>query len=278
MTKNTKSLDKLDSKLINKYLAEKSLQSLVDLNVFDCISSTNDSVMALGRCNKKQYVACIANQQSEGRGRNGNVWQSPANSNIYMSVGCYFKLSQLDGLSGLSLACGVAICRYLQSLDLPVSLKWPNDILLDNKKLAGILIETRIRSDQVFVVIGIGMNVNMSEAAADKIDQSWTDLYKALAPTHGSPERNYLVAQLLAAIIDCCVDYSQSGFESFLDDWYRLDILLGRNVTIKLDNKEIKAKVLGLDDSYGLQVDINNEEKVFYAADIRLKLEENVNN
>ncbi len=266
-------IDQLDKSLIRHHLTASARQSLADLVVLETTSSTNDQLLQMTQLDKNRFVACIANQQSAGRGRNGHVWQSPVNANIYMSTGSYFALSRLDDLNGLSLACGVAIARMLESMGLTPSVKWPNDILLQGKKLAGILIETRIKTDAVFVVIGMGLNVKMPDIAAQKIDCPWTDLHMALSSKGANIQRNFLAAQMLQAIMDCCNEYKQTGFDSFSADWKRFDCLTGCKVIVKTDDKATSATVLGVDESHALRVEINNEEKTFYAADISLDVD-----
>ncbi len=279
---------KLDRSLVYGYLAEPVICKLTELQVLESTSSTNDQVMKSVQQGKDGFFACIANQQTAGRGRNGKTWQSPSNANIYMSIGWCFDSSRANETGGLALACGVTVARLLNSMHLKVGLKWPNDILLNDKKLAGLLLETRIQARKMFVVVGLGLNVDMPAVEAKKIDQPWIDLSSALAEksfmlnqsSSGQSliDRNFLVAQLLSGLIDCLIQYKASGFESFAEDWDKLDVLAGRNVIIKTDEEEVEAKVLGYGKDHGIRVKVNNEEKIYYAADIKLKLKTYVNN
>ena len=282
MTGKTVTNSVLDADIIRDYLSTGGSgpggsKTALKLEVHECVVSTNDYVLALAAQYSQNFFACIANQQTGGKGRNGAVWESPPNASIYMSLGCYFERFSPAQLSGLSLACGVCVVRMLRGMGLKAQLKWPNDILLDYKKLAGILIETRARSGGVYIVTGLGMNVDMPGQAAEKISQPWTDLCRALPAANGAIDRNRLVAQLLEVLTDCCVEYNRSGFETFLDDWHGFDVLSGQRVVLNTGAGEKQAKVLGIDEDYGLRVEIKGVQKILYAADIKLKLSDYAN-
>lgn len=269
-------------------------QSLLDeLRVYESITSTNDELLALANTFKGNYVACCANHQTSGRGRNGHVWRSPANVNIYLSLAGIFDLEKINTLGGLSLACAVTVSKILANHGVDTWVKWPNDIMLNDKKLAGLLIESKVKRDGVFVVIGIGLNVSMSQiqsrlgseegdvsaeslAGVLKISQPWVDLKTALIDG-AAPDRSLLSGQLLEALIACCSLYKRTGFEAFSADWSKYDGLYGRIVQVKTNTEIFAAKVLGLNHDYGLKVvQSGGEETVVYAADISIKLSENV--
>jgi BirA family transcriptional regulator, biotin operon repressor / biotin---[acetyl-CoA-carboxylase] ligase len=267
--------------LLNEYdivskLTKNVNDQLAKLYLLESTTSTNDQVMQSLQQGNEHLVACVANHQTAGRGRDGKTWQSPSAANIYMSVGVIYEVSLLSVLNGLSLACGVALARLLNSMGLSVGLKWPNDILIDDKKLAGILVETRVQAKQVLVVVGVGLNVKMPECSASKIEQPWTDLNTALA-SGGLVEdcglnRNALSAQLLNVLIECLLQYKKSGFEFFAADWEKFDVLTGRNVSVKINQQNFNAKVLGFDKDYAIRLKLEDEVKSYYAADIKLKL------
>lgn len=275
MIDNSGLMSRLDKTKIRAALAGDNRSLLNELIVSDLVGSTNDEVLRRLTKYAEGFVVCVANQQSAGRGRNGRVWHSPANANIYLSVG--FKLEQIEvsNIGGLSLVSGVIIARFLQNLGLAPSLKWPNDLMIDEKKLAGILLESRIRGNDAYVIVGVGLNVKMPEEASVNIDQPWTDLHcvldkKQLLST--GIERNQIVAGLVESFIDGFVEYQSSGFGSFQHDWEKFDLLTGRDITVLAEGEEIRGKVLGVAEDFSLRVKVANEEKNFYAADIKLKL------
>ena len=127
-------------------------------------------------------LVCTAEQQTAGRGRRGREWISPFGRNLYVSTVWEFTQGAA-ALEGLSLAVGVAVAQALKGLGLPeVQLKWPNDIQHEGKKLGGVLLEmVGDASRQCQVVVGIGVNVAMPGAAANAIDQAWTDISRMTA-------------------------------------------------------------------------------------------------
>jgi len=258
--------------LVRSYLNEAILSKTVDLHMCESIGSTNDYVMSQATESAAGYQVCMANHQTGGRGRNGRQWLSPANSNIYMSVGCQISGQDLSLLSGLSLACGVSIARVIDELGVQLELKWPNDILVSGKKLAGILIETRIKSNNVIVVVGLGLNVNMPDCEAQNIDQPWTDLKSSMLHTNNEWDINLLVSKLIVAIASACDSYQQTGMESFLEDWSKYDILQGNEVWVCIEKREVLAKVIGINDDCSLKVEMNGCVKNIYAADVKIKL------
>ena len=161
VTEKIKLDDALDKACICKYIHELVSGKMTQLQVLESVSSTNDEVMSSLQQGLEGYIGCVTNEQTEGRGRNGKAWESPANSNIYMSIGCHLDASQLNGLAALSLACGVAVARLLYATGVKVNLKWPNDVLFNEKKLAGLLVETRISPSKVYVVVGLGLNIDI---------------------------------------------------------------------------------------------------------------------
>lgn len=259
---------RLQEQLVRSYLGEVT----VDLHVCETIGSTNDYVMSHSDASGAGYLACVANHQTEGRGRNGRRWQSPANSNIYLSVGCAFLGQNLSSLSGLSLACGVSIARIINGLGVCPQLKWPNDILVSGKKLAGILIETRIKGGSVFVVVGLGLNVDMTDCEAENIDQPWTDLKSCVPSGSDDFDINWLVSRLITVIVSACNVFQQTGIKSFLEDWSKYDILRGKEVWVCAGGQEILGRVIGVNEDCSLRVEMEGCEEDIYAADVKIKL------
>jgi len=262
----------LQEHLIRELLVNSELQNTVDLHLCETVGSTNDFVMSRLGVSSADYLVCVANHQTEGRGRNGRQWQSPADSNIYMSVG--YKMSGVNAsvLSCLSLACGVSIANVVNELGIKPQLKWPNDILVSGKKLAGILIETRIKGDDIFVVIGLGLNVDMPDRVSQEIDQPWTDLHSSMAGESIRVDNNQLVSQLIRAIVSACNVYQQDGMRPFLEDWSKYDALKGQDVWLCVNDQVDHARVVGINEDCSLQVEMSGYEKSIYAADVKIKL------
>ncbi len=263
---------------ISQLLPQALLDKLESMQVLESVTSTNDKVMQCRPAKPGQFIVCVANQQSAGRGRNGQVWQSPPDANVYVSLGLLIDSTTAIELAGISLACGVALARVFRQLGVNTGLKWPNDVLYKSKKLAGVLVETRVSAKQIYVVVGVGVNVQMPQSSGRCIDQPWTDLHTALCINEYSDmslNRNLLVSQLLASLMDCMQEYVQSGFESFAGDWEKFDMLTGRDVIIKIENTEKSGRVMGVNKDYSLNIEVDNQLVEFYAADIKLKVVEN---
>lgn len=277
----------LDKKLISTYLSDEASELLAGFDVLESTTSTNDEVLQSQLMQKRQFVVCLANHQSAGRGRNGNVWQSPSNAHLYMSIGSIFDVSLVSDVAGLSLACGVSVVRLMKSMGVKAGLKWPNDVLVDDKKLAGILVETRIKSTQVEIVVGLGLNIEMPESAALDIDQPWVDLSSLMLKNNVRDfadlldekkiNRNYIAAKLIEEIIGSMTRYVESGFVTFNDDWKEFDVLIGRNVIVKTNQEELEGYVIGFNNDHSVNVQVHDQQKTYYAADIKLKIKAHVN-
>ena len=205
---------------------------LSQLDVLDCTPSTNAYLVQQSRLRKiDNGSVCIAEMQTAGKGRLGRAWVSPFAQNVYISFVWNFKVG-VGALSGLSLACGVAVCKALQKIGLADhKLKWPNDILFEGKKLAGILVEIQGESqDEYTAVIGIGINCQMTSPLTEKIGQPWVDL-KVAMPNH-SVSRNKLAAELINQVLPVLSAYESQGLRSFLKDWDDYDGCKNKKIKI----------------------------------------------
>lgn len=205
---------------------------LSQLEVLDCTPSTNTHLVLQSRIKKVDNGAvCLAEMQTAGKGRLGREWVSPFAQNVYISFLWNFKTG-VGALSGLSLACGVAVCKALQKIGLVGhKLKWPNDILFEGKKLAGILVEIQGESqDEYTAVVGIGVNCQMTSALTEKIDQPWVDL-KAAVPNQ-PVSRNRIAAELINQVLPVLSAYESQGLTSSLKSWDDYDGCKGKKIRI----------------------------------------------
>jgi len=222
-------LELLDDETIRVQLSAQSKALLSRLEIHHELSSTNSYLMQLAAAGSPGGFACLTEQQSAGRGRRGRQWFSPFGSNIYLSLLWRFQ----DGasrLGGLSLAIAVAVMRGLSAVGFTEGgLKWPNDILVDDKKLAGILVEVAGESNgPCYAVIGIGVNVDMPGPDNGFIDQSWTDLRRSGV----SAGRNEIAGHVLNEILQAIPEYQEYGLDAFRDEWQRWDLVTGKTVRI----------------------------------------------
>ncbi len=263
-------LDLLDKQTICS-LAHCVEEQELRLDVFSSIDSTN--AYLLGLPDAARHI-CLAEMQTAGRGRRGRPWVSPYAQNVYLSLGWGFD-GGIAGLSGLSLAVGVAIVHSLQKQGLEgIELKWPNDVLCDGKKLAGILVEmVGDPSGYCQVVIGIGVNVSMSELAAENIDQPWIDLRSIAAKQHTSTvSRNYLVAALISGVTELLVNYPLVGFMAYQQRWELLNAYANQHVTLHNGNQSVTGLMLGVTVEGALRLQTERGVEVFHGGELSLRI------
>ncbi|QWT18767.1 biotin--[acetyl-CoA-carboxylase] ligase [Bacillus sp. NP157] len=195
----------------------------------------------------------LAESQSAGRGRRGRTWLSPPGMNLYLSV-----LKRFDGgfasLSGLSLAVGVMLMRALDDLGIRTAgLKWPNDVLAGDAKLAGILVELSGEySGPCAAVIGVGLNIRLADSLHERAGQPITDL---AALTGGQPpDRNRVAAAVVTALADGLRAFERQGFAAFSKEYAASDVLLGQPLRIIDPRGEYPATGEGVDERGALRV------------------------
>ena len=189
-------------------LIERELPG-VKCRVFEAVGSTNSEMLQLAASTSIQDLLYLAEFQYGGRGRHGRVWYSPYGRNLSVSYGLETKLSQ-KSISCLSLVIGLAIADELTALGLEgVKIKWPNDIFVSDKKLAGILVELSEKPELLAIVIGFGLNLEITPEERLKIDQPVTDL-KTLGI---STPRNILVTRLIKSVKLHIQEYYNTGFD-----------------------------------------------------------------
>lgn len=262
-------LDLLTSDSIESALSDRSRALLNRVQVFDNIASTNEYLL---RHDSKSGDVCLAEQQTAGRGRRGRCWQSPFAQNLYLSI-CWHYHQGVGVLEGLSLAVGVEAAEALRDLGCDgVQLKWPNDLLWQSAKLGGILIE--VGGDvtgECKAVVGIGINVSMSDAHASAavaaIDQPWVDLKS----TGLVLKRNDLCAALLTRLLPALAEYPRAKFAHYRDRWQSLNAHYNQRVTLTSPSKEVSGQVLGVDDHGALRLSTNDGEKLVVGGEISLQ-------
>ncbi|MGF6671776.1 bifunctional biotin--[acetyl-CoA-carboxylase] ligase/biotin operon repressor BirA [Pseudomonas monsensis] len=238
------------------------------VTVFDSIDSTNaQALRAIGQGQVAPFLI-VAERQIAGRGRRGRKWVSPFAENLYYSL-----VLRIDGgmrqLEGLSLVVGLAVMQTLRKLGVAdVGLKWPNDVLVDSKKIAGILLElVGDPADVCHVVLGIGINVNMQ--AADEVDQQWTSMR---LESGKSFDRNALVVELSNQLQAYIQRHQVGGFSVLQAEWEENHLWQGRMVSLIAGVNQIDGVVLGIDNQGALRLKVNGMEKVFSGGELSLRL------
>jgi BirA family biotin operon repressor/biotin-[acetyl-CoA-carboxylase] ligase len=245
-------LELLDERRIATHLREDFARSC-PVEVFWQIDSTNSELLRRAQTGMSATTACFAELQSAGRGRRGRSWHAPLGGGLTFSVVHSFS-SSMSALAGLSLAIGIGIVRALADLGYGgLGLKWPNDVQVDGRKLAGILIE--LGGDALgpcHAVIGIGLNLRLDAQAGTPIDQAWTDL--ASIPGVPLPGRNVLAARLLGRLLEVLDEFEQATFAAFVDEFARHDVLQGQTIRVIGAAAERAGTAVGVDRSGALRV------------------------
>ncbi|MGE8069669.1 bifunctional biotin--[acetyl-CoA-carboxylase] ligase/biotin operon repressor BirA [Pseudomonas sp. NPDC089569] len=238
------------------------------VQVFDSIDSTNAEALRAIEQNRPSPFLVLSERQTAGRGRRGRKWASPFAENIYFSL-----VLRVEGgmrqLEGLSLVVGLAVLRTLRQLGVSrVGLKWPNDVLVDQKKIAGILLElVGDPADVCHVVLGVGINVNMQ--MTDEVDQQWTSMRLEAGRVF---DRNQLVAELGIALQDYLARHQADGFSALRAEWEQNHLWQGRDVSLIAGVNQIDGEVLGIDNQGALRLRVAGVEKVFSGGELSLRL------
>jgi len=234
-------IELLEAEAIIAHLPAEKQGLLAKLDLLDVCPSTNYHLLQQNSLKPlANGVVCMAEMQTMGRGRLGKTWVSPYGQNVYLSFVWSFK-SGIAALSGLSLACGVAVCRALDELGVKGhGLKWPNDILWQGKKLGGILVEIQGESQGGYsVVVGIGINYQMSSQASTDIDQPWVDVCTVSGVPVG---RNKLAGKLIERVLDMLASYEEKGLAPYVEPWNAFDCYKNSNVRI-ISGKKVTAGI-----------------------------------
>ena len=254
----------LDKEIILSKLSNE-FRSKVVLEVFDTISSTNDYLLRKEKNKNKDIKICIAEEQTKGRGRRGKSWISPKFKNIYFSLISYLKK---EDLSGLSIAVALSVSKVLTKINVMSLIKWPNDLLVGNKKICGILIETAKVGELTKVVIGIGINVNMEYS--ELIDQEWTSIK---LEKKQSVDRNSIITEMINQLCITLNKFEQEEFDYFLNKFTSLDLLKDKEFTLKdKPNETFIGKGI---DNKGLLIAQNLKDQrivKFSSGEVSLKL------
>lgn len=229
--------------------------------------STNTQLLAAAPEHDPQ--ALLAEFQRSGRGRRGRAWVSPFGANLYLSLAWSFA-AWPPQLTALPLAVGIACARALRGVGLQgLRLKWPNDLIVDGRKLGGILLEHRGEGGGgCRVVIGVGINVRMAAVQAAEVAQAWINLDEALG---GPVARNELAIALLRDLAAMLRDYAGQGFAPLAAEWRELDAVFERPVRVLMGERELLGIARGVDDQGALIVDAAGQRHLLNGGEVSLR-------
>ena len=235
--------------MLNKHkILDKLPKNRVELHLFENIDSTNEECKRINQ--KKDFHVVIAEKQTMGKGRLGKSWSSPSSGNVYMSI--YSK--ELPKNIPLSLLVGLICVETLNSMikNGSIGLKWPNDMLLDKKKIGGILVEKEIMGKNINNIVGIGINLNHPEK-----EDWWGDLYKL-----GIHLRR---DELINKILHGYIKFYDNGISDWQKLWHKHCVHLNHEIKIKQNHNIINEGIfLGINADGSLNLKMKNNEEMKY--------------
>ena len=267
-----KGIVSLNGDVISQSLDKQARSEIHKIYVEQNVDSTNDYLWRLSKQDSIHGTVCIAEAQSTGRGQRGRHWVASPYRNLLMSLGWIYEAWPQD-ISGMSVAVGIQLIDALMNLGIDkLGLKWPNDIVHDNKKLGGVLIDVRGESTgPCSLVIGVGINVHISDQDGQRIEQPWTDLANGL---DCDIDRNRLAAACITQIHLLLSHYVADGFDCYRRRWRDLDVLFGQQVVVtrSTDGDKVIGKAVDLDSTGALRVrQKGGKECVFYHGDVSVR-------
>ena len=260
-------IDLLDRDEILGELGQSASGCRVEV-LFDTESTNRFLTDLFGSPGLHRFIV-MAEFQHGGKGRRGRTWMSPCARGLYLSLGWRFDLAPAS-LNALSLASGVALAQALNGLALPgVSLKWPNDLVLDEKKLGGILLEARSETAaSCDVVIGIGLNTRLDEATKSGLDQPVTDLADHYREV---PSRNRLAGRIITQQVAMLERVAAGRMGEYVAQWKTLDCLLGRQAQLHMPGQVVCGRVRGVDDQGQLLLETRGATRKFSSGELHVR-------
>lgn len=254
-------IELLDEQTINALLPEGRV------TVLPVVDSTNQYLM--DRIEQLHSGdTCVAEYQQAGRGRRGRQWFSPFGSNLYLSM--YWRLEQGPAAAiGLSLVIGIVMAEVLNQLgSTDIKVKWPNDLYLKDRKLAGILVElTGKTGEAANVVIGAGINLSMRDPDSSVVNQQWANLTEEKSDI----SRNQIVASLVSTLHKTLVEFETQGLAPFISRWRKLDNFLNRPVKLLIGEQDIYGIARGIDQQGALLLEQDGVLKAYIGGEISLR-------
>ncbi len=242
------------------------------LFLFGEVESTNTVLSRLAGSGATEGSVVLAESQRQGRGRLGQAWFSPSGVNLYASVLFRERLTP-RAAAQFSFIAGLALADAIKELGLHPAIKWPNDVLVDTKKVAGTLVECAIRGELVdFLVLGVGVNLNVDpQSLRHALGEAAEAATSLSAATGHEIDRNAFAASYLNRLEDWAACYRNNGAATVLAAWRDRDILTGRRVMVRGADAGFDGRVLGVNDEGRLVVqDSLGSGRVVLTEEIRV--------
>ena len=262
----------LDVDRIRGHLPRSVRDRVQNLAVAWSVSSSNTVLLARPNPPNGTCEVLLAEYQTAGRGRRGRTWIAPPGGAICLSLNWTFREVPAD-LGALGLVIGVCSLRALESVGVTrARLKWPNDLLVDDRKLGGILIELRAESGgPACVVIGVGLNVSLGAALLQSIAETGVAPTDLVAAGLSRLARNEVAASLVGEYVRGLLDFEKQGLRPFGEEWRQADALRGRPVTVSALEGTTKGLARGIDLHGALLVETPHGLKKFISGDVSVR-------
>ncbi len=235
------------------------------LHYYQEIGSTNEEAFRLGVAGAPEGTALIAESQRAGRGRLQRVWYSPAGANIYTSI-LLRPAFEPARAPQISIAAGVAAAEIIDHYcPGKTQLKWPNDVLIGGKKVCGILAQMKMSGSAIdFVVVGVGMNVNLNH---EQFPRDIQEMATSLSMEAGREiSRLKLIIHLYENMSKWYRELTQSGFGAIREKWLSLSPMIGKPVSVMFHEEAVSGRAIGLDDDGSLIILTAENDKVKVSA------------
>ncbi|MDO9220843.1 MAG: biotin--[acetyl-CoA-carboxylase] ligase [Thiobacillus sp.] len=259
----------MDAAMVAQFLGR--VAHAYEIRIEDSVASTNSALMAAALTGVPDGSVLCVEHQYAGKGRRGREWHAALGGSLTFSVLLRFERG-LQSIAGLSLVAGLAVARAVNRHSrYPAQLKWPNDVMVGHRKLAGILVE--VQGDMhgaAFAVVGIGLNVRLNDAQRDSIDQAVIDLAE-MGVTVG---RNQFLADCLQELHTALVIFREHGFSALRSEWMALDAYSGKDISLFLPSRQgVHGIASGVDDTGAVLLrDSNNMLTAYSGGEISLRL------
>ncbi|MDE0349010.1 MAG: biotin--[acetyl-CoA-carboxylase] ligase [Gammaproteobacteria bacterium] len=261
------SVELLSAERIRAHLAPPATEWLRALELAAHIPSTNTELVRRGSSGSIDGTALLAEVQTAGRGRRGRSWRSPFARNLALSVGIRIDRGLVE-VGAVSLVVGVAVADALAAVGVDgVALKWPNDVLLEGRKLSGILTELPRAVAPPELVVGIGINVGGAAIVAREVDQGVADVTERVPDV----SRNRLAGEVIDSVFDRCRRFEREGFEPLRSAYDALHGFHGETVRVVAGTESVAGVVLGVAADGALRLRTASGERRFSGGEVSLR-------
>lgn len=269
----TAATEPLAAAAIREHLPREVRSRVAKLETVWSIASTNTALLERPGPKSGASEVLLAEHQTAGRGRRGRAWLAPPGGALCLSLSWMFREVPPD-LGALGLVIGVCALRALTALGMRnATLKWPNDLLLAERKLGGVLIDLRAESaGPAYVVIGIGLNIQLGEGILKRIAAAGLPATDLSSAGLTAPSRNVLAAGLIGASMRGLEEFERQGLRPFIEEWRSADALRGRPVDVKAaEGTTSRGLARGIDVHGALMVETPEGVRRFISGDVTVR-------